>query len=72
MEHNYWLAEQLTKQRYDDMRREAAHDRLLAEHGLDLWSVLRRAIGARSARRTVAMPERIEAPAEEMPTRIAA
>ncbi len=72
MEQNHWLAEHLAKQRYDDMRREADRERLLAEQGLDLWSVLRRAFGARAARQPVAMPERTQAPAEETPPRIAA
>ncbi len=51
---NWVLAEQLERMRHDDMRHQAEHARLLAEHGLDLWSVLRRAVGARLARRPAA------------------
>lgn len=41
---NWWLTEQLQGMRYEDMRRAAERERLLSEHELDLWSVVRRAI----------------------------
>lgn len=58
---NYWLTTELTRQRYEGIRREAEHRHLLEEHGLDLWSVLRRAIGARLSRQQVAPAEPIAA-----------
>lgn len=58
-QHNGWLTTELTRQRYDGLRREAEHERLLAEHGLDLVSVLRRAIAERLPRRSVLPAETI-------------
>lgn len=66
-QHNYWLTEQLTQMRYDEIRRESDRERLLTQNGLDLWGLLRRAVGRRlpwrsaiqaqhAAIRTVAAP----------------
>lgn len=43
-QHNWWLSAELSRMRYDDMHRELQHERFLAEHGLDLWSVMRRVL----------------------------
>lgn len=44
---NWMLTAELERLRRDDIHRELAHERFLASHGLDLWSVLRRAVDAR-------------------------
>ena len=41
---NWWFRMELERMRHEDKRRQAEHDRLMAANGLDLWSVLRRAI----------------------------
>jgi len=41
---NWMLAEELELMRRGEIHRELAHERFLASHGLDLWSVLRRAV----------------------------
>ena len=48
---NYWLTDELQRLRRDEIQREVAHERFLAQHGLDLWSVVRAAIGRRLLRR---------------------
>ena len=71
---NWWLIEQLERMRYEEIRREIAHRRFMAEHGLDLWTALRRAIGQRLTRSSAATAQ--PAPAtradEDTPTTIAA
>src|SRR4051812_13301802 len=44
---NWMLAAELERMRRDEIHGELAHERFLASHGLDLWSVLRRAIAGR-------------------------
>lgn len=41
---NWYLAEQVQRMRYDDMRREADRAHFMKRHELDLWSVVRRAL----------------------------
>ena len=50
------LAEELERMRRDEISRELAHERFLAMHGLDLWSVLRRSIARRLPRRRAHAP----------------
>ena len=52
------LAEELERMRRDEIQRELAHERFLASHGLDLWSVLRRAVAGhlRPRRRHLGAP----------------
>lgn len=40
---NWFLTEELSRQRRDEIHRELAREAFMREHGLDLWSVLRRA-----------------------------
>lgn len=45
MDHgNWWLTEELDRMRREELRKELDHEQFLREHGLDLWSVLRRAL----------------------------
>src|ERR1700687_1167999 len=44
---NWMLAEELERMRREELHRELAHERFMAEHGLDLWTVVARAIRAR-------------------------
>lgn len=48
---NYWLNEALQRLRREEIQRELAHERFMRAHGLDLWSVLGRAIGRLVLRR---------------------
>lgn len=41
---NFWLNEELQRMRRDEIQREIAHERFMTANGLDLWSVIRRAI----------------------------
>lgn len=43
---NRYLTEELWRMRYEEVQRELAHERFMAAHGLDLWSVVRRAIAS--------------------------
>ena len=65
---NPYLAHELERLRHAEIHAELEHERFLAEHGLDLWSVLRRSLVGwlRVARvkreRPAAMPEIREEP----------
>ena len=39
---NHYLAHELERMRHADIRAELERERFLAEHGLDLWSTVRR------------------------------
>jgi hypothetical protein len=63
---NWMLTEELERMRRDELRCELAHERFMAAHGLDLWSVLRRAIRRglpqpRRSRRSSAAAPRVAA-----------
>ena len=61
MSHTNWiLAEELARQHADTLHRELEHDRLLAANGLDLWSVVRRAVAAWLPRRRPALVVQLE------------
>ena len=47
---NWVLAEDLERMRREDVWRELSRERFLAVHGLDLWSILRRAVSGRLRR----------------------
>jgi hypothetical protein len=64
--YNTYLTEQLGRMRQEDDLARAEHQRLMAENGLDLWSVVRRAVAERLARLRLprlSLPER-SAPAD--------
>jgi hypothetical protein len=44
---NWILIERLERMRCEELSRELAHERFMAEHGLDLWGVLSRAMRRR-------------------------
>lgn len=45
MQYGNWLIEEeLIRMRREEISAELAHERFLAMHGLDLWSVIRRAL----------------------------
>lgn len=50
MDNNWFLGGELARMRRDEIAQELAHERFLQEHGLDLWSVVRRAIRDRLRR----------------------
>lgn len=68
-QHNYWRTTELTRQRYESIRREAEHRHLLEEHGLDLWSALLRAIRERLPHRSVVPVETFAAVCAETDSR---
>lgn len=59
---NWFLTEELSRQRREDIGREIAHEQFMREHGLDLWSVLRRSFAARLLRRKARSIETASAP----------
>lgn len=59
---NWMLAEELEAMRREDIHSELAHERFLAVHGLDLWSVLRRAVAGR-----IGLGRRSRAPLVQLP-----
>jgi hypothetical protein len=44
---NLYLQEQVARMRREDMLARSEHERLMAENGLDLWSVVKRAVAER-------------------------
>ena len=48
---NPYLTNELERMRYEEIHAELKRERFLAEHGLDLWSVLRRSVTSRLALR---------------------
>lgn len=50
MDNNWFLGGELARMRREEIGQELAHERFLKEHGLDLWSVVRRTIRARLRR----------------------
>ena len=44
---NPYLTQELERMRYEGIHAELKRERFLAEHGLDLWSVLRRSVTSR-------------------------
>lgn len=71
-QHNWWLTGEIGHMRYQETQREFERERLLAQHGLDIWSVLRRALASRFARPVAPAPEPIAPRVADEPTRIAA
>jgi hypothetical protein len=71
---NWWLTTELSRMRYEDVRREIEHERFMQAHGLDLWSVVRRAIASLLPRRTSASVAHLPAGTveEEAKTQLAA
>ena len=47
---NWFLIEELSRQRRTEIQREIAHERFMREHALDLWSVLGRWFAVRLLR----------------------
>ena len=72
---DHHLAYELERMRHADIHAELERERFLAEHGLDLWSVVRRSLGG-WLRRAPARGEQRHAVsaavAEEQAARIAA
>lgn len=71
-QHNWWLTEELGRMRYQETQRGFEREQLLAQHGLDLWSLLRRAVTSRFVRPAAPAAEPISAPLAEERARIAA
>lgn len=70
---NRYLTEELWRMRHEELQRELAHERFMAGHGLDLWSVLRRAIASLlPKRRAMVAPATASRERERATRRIAA
>ena len=48
--YNHYLAQEVSRMRREEALARAEHERMLEANGLDLWSVVRRAVAERLAR----------------------